>query len=386
MKKVKFLGLLGFLSFLTLVISTPSAIAQSFKVGAILPKTGYGASLGKSAQNGINLALEEEGNIGGRKMEMVVYDSEGKEASAVLAAKRLIEKDKVLAIVGPVMTGAGAAVIPIVEKAEIPMLFLGGGTMVTEPPELRRFCFRIAHSHRQAPMKALEHLKRAGAKKFGVLYVNNAFGRDGMEELSKWASLYDLTAVSKESVEQGDVDVTPQLTKLRDSGADWIVLWVVGTPAVITYKNYKQMGIKIPLLGNHGLADSIFRERVGDDMIGTHILAIRTFAPEGLPDSDPAKKFLVAFKKKYVKTYGYVPGTFDGDAYDGVRLVAKALKGNATTPRAIRDYLEKNIHNWEGTNGTFTFHPGDHGGLYSGQMIIATAVKGGEGWEMYKYK
>lgn len=374
------------LSLFATILLVPFALGQTvFKVGAIVPKSGYGASIGKSAINGINFALDEVGTIKGAGLEVIIYDSEGKEATGVLAAKRLIEKDKVLALIGPVMTGVAAAVVPIVEKEKLPMLFLGGGTMVTEPVELRRYCFRIAHSHQQAPMKALEHFRKLGIKKFGVLYVNNAFGRDGMEELSKWAPQFGLEVSGKESVEQGDVDMTPQLTKLRDSGAETIAVWVVGKPAVITFKNYKQMGIKISLLGNHGMADSIFRETVGEDILGSHILAPRIFAPEGLPDNDSAKKFLVSLKRKYIAKYGYVPGTFDGNAYDAVRLLAEALKAGAKTPQAIKDYFESNIHNWEGTSGTLNWHPGDHGGLYSGQLMVVTAVKEGDGWVTYKY-
>lgn len=386
---MKRFGMLGILIFSVAVVLLGFAAITSaqtvYKIGAIIPKTGYGASLGKSAANAISLALSEVGNIAGGKIEVVTYDSEGKEPSAVLAAKRLIEKDKVLAIVGPIMTGEGAALVPIIEKAEIPMLFLGGGTMVTEPPDQRRYCFRLSFSHHQAPLKALEHLKYVGIKKFGIMYVNNAFGRDGMEELSKWASKYGLEVAAKESVEQGDVDMTPQLTKLRDSGAEVIVLWVVGTPAVITYRNYRQMGLTIPLLGNHGLADSIFRQQVENEIIGTSLIAIRPFAPEGLPNSDPAKKFLLDFKKKYQKKFGYTPGTFDCDAYDGIRIISTALKNGAKTPKDIRDFIENKIRNWEGTSGTYNFTPNDHGGLSYGQMIIVTAVKGGD-WEMYKYK
>lgn len=386
MRNLRFFGMAFVVMSIAVFILAPLASAETvFKVGAIVPKSGYAASLGKSAINGINLALSECGKIDGGELKVIIFDSEGKEASAVLAAKRLIEKENVLALIGPVMTGAAAAVVPIVEKNGIPMLFLGGGTMVTEPVELRRYCFRIAHSHRQAPMKALEHLKRAGITKFGILYVNNAFGRNGMEELSEWAPKFGLKVTGKESVERGDVDMTPQLTKLRDSGAETILVWVVGKPAVIIFKNYRQMDIKIPFLGNHGMADSLFREKVGDDFIGAQILAPRVFAPEGLPENDPAKEFLVNLKKKYIETYGYVPGTFDGNAYDAVRLLAEALKNGAKTPEAIKNYLEKNIHNWEGTSGTLNYHPGDHGGLYSGQLMVVTAVKEGDGWIMYEY-
>lgn len=387
MKQVKISSMLILNLVIIVFIFVPMASAQSvYKVGAIMAKTGYGAYLGRSAINGINLAMKEIGTTAGNKIEVIIYDSEGKEDMAVLAGKRLIEKDKVVAILGPLMTGEGEAMVPVIEKAKVPMFFLGGGTKVTDPPEQRRFCFRLSFSHSQAPQKALEHFKRINIKKFGILYVNNAFGRDGMEELSKGAPKYGMEVAGKESVEQGDVDVTPQLTKLRDSGAEVIVLWIVGTPAVITYKNYRQMGLKIPLLGNHGLADSSFRQRVENEIIGTDIIAIRPFDPEGLPDTDPAKKFLINFVKNYANAYGqgYVPGTFDCDGYDGVRLVAEAVRNEAKTPLAIRDYMETKIKNWEGTTGTYNFSPNDHGGLDYRQMIIVTATKGG-GWKLYNY-
>lgn len=387
MKTVKWTLMMPLCVCMALLASVFSAPAETvYTVGAILPKTGYGATLGRAGINGINLALKEYAAVKGGKLKVIIYDSEGKEASAVLAAKRLIEKDKVLAIIGPIMTGAGAALIPTIEKAKVPMIFCGGGTMITEPVELRRYSFRLSFSHRQAPMRLLGHLQRSGTSKLGILYVNNAFGRDGMEELSKWASKFGVKVVAKESVEQGDVDVTAQLTKIRDSGAEVMAVWVVGTPAVITYKNYRQMGIKIPLIGNHGLADSLFRDKVKKEIIGTHLVAIRTFAPEGLPDSYPAKKFLVGFKQKYIKAYGYVPGTFDSDMYDGVRLVAAAINAGAKTPADICHFLEKKVHGWEGTTGTYYMSPNDHGGLYSGQMVIVTAKPGQNNWALYEYK
>lgn len=357
--------------------------AEPIKIGAVLSLTGYASGIGQEGKQGLEFLAERlnaGGGINGRPIQLVIYDDAGQEAKAVLATKRLVEEDKVVALIGPVLTNSARAVVPIVNKAKIPQVFTGSGSEIIEPVDKRRYSFRTGHGGNLAVSRALEYLEANKLTDIAVLFVANSFGEDGRSHIQRLAPEYGLKVVAVESIGPADVDATAQLTKIRASGAKALILWVVGGPAVITYKNIKQMGLNLTIIGNHGLANSAFRKAVGDNILNTQIVTPKIFVAKDLPESDPLKRGMVGFAEEYTKKYQQGPGTFAADHYDALAMLAEAIGKVGPDSARIRDYLETNIRGFKGMTGLFTYGPTDHGGLTADSLAITTAVP--EGWKL----
>ncbi|MFN3505507.1 MAG: ABC transporter substrate-binding protein, partial [Caldimicrobium sp.] len=191
------------------------------KIGVILSVTGQGSIIGEPGKNTILLLAEEinkKGGINGRPLEVIIEDTKTEETQAVLAAKKLIERDKVVAIIGPSTTGESMAVIPIVTQAKIPMISLAAGTGITEPVNERYWIFKTAQYDRSAVEAIYEYLKKKGIKKVGILTIATGFGDQGRKALLELAPKYGITVVADERYKPKDSDMTVQLVKAKNAG------------------------------------------------------------------------------------------------------------------------------------------------------------------------
>ncbi|HYA02556.1 MAG TPA: ABC transporter substrate-binding protein, partial [Syntrophobacteria bacterium] len=175
------------------------------KIGGLFSITGPNSFLGEPERNSMQLLAEQinaKGGINGRPLELVIYDDEGDESKAVLNANKLIEKDQVLAIVGPSLTGTTMAVIPIVEKAEVPLISCAAGVKITTP--VKKWVFKTPQTDVMAVAKIYEFMKRQGVRKIALLTVSNAFGDSGREQLLEQAAGVGLQVVGDEKFGAGD--------------------------------------------------------------------------------------------------------------------------------------------------------------------------------------
>ncbi|MDG4551267.1 MAG: ABC transporter substrate-binding protein [Candidatus Contendobacter sp.] len=341
----------------------PAGAAEPIKVGSFLTVTGPASFLGDPELKTLQMYVEDinaKGGVKGRKLELIHYDTGGNAKDAVNFVKRLIKNDNVDFIIGGTTTGDTLAVIPDVEKEGIPFISLAGAVEIIEP--VRKWVFKMPHTDRMAVAKIYEDLRKRGLTKVAIITGDGGFDKSGREQLLKLAPQYGITIVADESYGNKDTDMTAQLTKIRATDAQAIINFGLGQAPAIVTKNIKQLGITLPLYQSHGVASKTFIDLAGEAAEGARLPAAALVVAEQLPDADPQKPVLMAYKNKYEAKYGPV-STFGGHAYDGLMIAVAAIqRAGGTDKTKVRDEIEK-TQGFIGTAGVFNMTPQDHMGL-----------------------
>jgi len=370
--------------FLMIIIpaGTVLAAAPPIKIGALFAVTGPASFLGEPERNTAQMVVDEinkAGGIKGRKLQLITYDTQGDATKAVQAATRLIKEDKVVAIVGPSTTGDTMAVIPLVEKAQIPLISCSAGIKITEP--VKRWVFKTAQNDSLAVARVYEHLVKRKINKVALLTVSDSFGSSGREQLKTQAAKYGIQIVSDDTYGPKDTDMTPQLTKIRANQSQALICWGTNPgPALIT-RNAKQLGLKLPIYMSHGVSSKKFIDLAGDAAEGVILPSGRVLVADLLPNSDRQKKSLMSFVQDYQRHYKAEGDHFGGHAWDAIMLLKSAMVKVGDSPASIRDQLEK-TKNFAGIGGIFNFSPTDHSGL-SKDAFVLVEVKGKD-WKLVR--
>lgn len=358
-----------------------SAEPEPYKIGALFAVTGFNSPLG-TPEKETALLLEEQinakGGIKGRKIKVIVYDTESDETKALTLAKRLIEQDKVLAIIGPSSTGESLALVDTVEKAKVPLISCAASAKIVEP--VKPYVFKTPQSDSLAVGEVYDYLKKKGLTKIALLTSSGGFGVTGKEALEAAAPKAGMQIVIAESFADKDTDMSVQLTKIKGSGAQAVVVWGTNPGPALIAKNAKQLGLNLPIVNSHGIANQKFIELAGEAADGVVFPAGKLLVANDLADSDPQKALLLSYAKDFEAKYKKGADTFGGHAYDALSMVAKALEGGADTSAKLRDALEKTT-NFVGTGGVFNMSAQDHNGLGKGSFVMVRIEKGKWVWE-----
>lgn len=370
--KLVSLGVLG------AVIGAAPVQAQ-IRIGSVVSATGPAAFLGDPERKTLELYVEKinaEGGVNGEELELIVYDDEGDANKARTFASRLIDNDEVVAIVGGSTTGTTMAVVPLAEDAEIPFISMAGAVTIVEP--VKPFVFKTPPTDRMACEKIYGDMKARGIAKIGMISGTDAFGSSMREQCLATAQEHGIEVLADESYGPRDSDMTPQLTKIRGT-ADLQAVLNPGFgqgPAIVT-RNFKQLGIDLPLYQSHGVASKSFIELAGDAAEGVRLPASPLLVPEQLPDSDPQKAVLIAYKSTFEEATGQPVSTFGGHAYDGLMILVEAIKrAGEAEPAAIRDAIEA-TQGFIGTAGVVNMSPEDHMGLGADAFRMLEIKDGG---------
>ncbi|MFG1184464.1 ABC transporter substrate-binding protein [Xanthobacter aminoxidans] len=346
-------------------LTSPALAADPIKIGSVVSATGPAAFLGDPEAKTLKLYVDElnkKGGLLGRPVELVLYDDGGDANKARTFATRLVEDDKVVAMVGGTSTGATMAMIPVFEEAGIPFVSLAGGIEIIEP--VRAFVFKTPHTDKTACQKIFEDMKARGITKIGMISGTDGFGKSMRNQCLKVIGQYGITVVADESYGATDSDMTPQLNKIKNTaGVEAVLNPGFGQGPAIVTRNYAQLGIKLPLYQSHGVASKSFIELAGPAAEGVRLPAPAILIGDKLADNDPQKPVVAQYKSSYEKTTGQPVSTFGGYGYDGIQLVARAIESaKSSDPKKIRDALEA-TKGYVGVTGIYTFAPADHLGL-----------------------
>jgi len=351
---------------------------EVYKIGAIFDITGPASSLGVPERN-TALMLEEkinsQGGIDGHSVEIIIEDNESNETKAVQAAKKLIEKDNVLAIAGPSTTGTSMAIIDTVQKSEVPLVSAAAGIGIVTPVEERKWVFKTAQNDAVVVEKIIDYLKSINAKNVAFLSMNNAYGDSGRKEFEAAAPGAGINIVVQEKFGATDKDMTAQLTRVKAANPDAVVIWAIPPSASIVTKNYRKLGIEAPLIHSHGVGNQTFIELAGDAANGVICPIGKLLVAESLPDSDPQKQVLVEYAQEYESRYNEPRSTFGGHAYDAISLIVAAIEKAGPDRAKIRDELEK-MQGFAGISGVFNMSPQDHSGLTKESLVMVKIVDG----------
>jgi branched-chain amino acid transport system substrate-binding protein len=313
-----------------------------YKIGGIFAISGRASFLGEPERNSMELLAEQingQGGVNGHPIELVIYDTEGDATKAVLNANKLIEKDNVLAIVGPSLSGTTLAVVPIAEKAQVPLISCAASVKITTP--VKKWVFKTPQTDVMAVAKIYEYMQGQGIQKIAILTVGNAFGASGRQQLLQQASDYGYEIVADERFGPKDTDMTPQLTKIRSLKPEAIICWGTNPGPAVIAKNMRQLGIKIPLYQSHGVASKKFIELAGEAANGVMLPTGKILVAGSLPDTDPQKPTLLKYIADYEEKYKIAVSGFGGYSWDGLEILAQALEKAGADRAKIRDEVEK---------------------------------------------
>ncbi len=345
--------------------TTGVAAQEPIRIGAFLAATGPAAFLGDPEQKTLEMYVERinaAGGVLGRKLQLFAYDSGGNAEKARAFAKRLIEQDKVDVIVGGSTTGETMAAVPLVEEAQVPFISLAGAVVIIEP--VKKWVFKTPHTDRMACEKIFTDMNARKLSRLALISGAGGFDRSLRAECLKVAPKYNIEIVADESYGAADTDMTAQLTKIKSTpGVQAVMNCGFGQGPAIVTKNYGQLGINLPLYQSHGVASKEFIKLAGGAAEGVRLPAAALLVADILPDSDPQKPVVTAYRNEYEARFKSDVSTFGGHAYDGLMMAVEAIKRAGSTDRAkVRDEIEK-TKGYIGTGGVVNMSPTDHMGL-----------------------
>ena len=307
------------------------AYAADIKVGVIGPFTGGSASMGVSMRDGVRLATKEinaAGGIDGNKIVLVERDDEAKNERGVQIAQELINNEKVAATLGYINTGVALASQRFFQEAKIPVINnVATGTLVTKqfPNVAENYVFRTsAADNIQAPMIAKEAVEKRGLKKVAILADSTNYGQLGREDMEKALKTYGVTPVATEKFNLGDVDMTSQLLKAKNAGAEVILTYAIGPELAQIANGMAKLGWKKPMIGSWTLSMASFIDTAGKN--GNGATMPETFI-QNPPTTPKRKAFVEAYLKDFKPKNGIIASPVSAaQGYDSVYLLAAAIK------------------------------------------------------------
>ena len=314
----------------TAMLST-GAYAADIKLGVSGPFTGGSASMGVSMRDGVRLAAKEinaAGGINGNKIVLVERDDEAKNERGVQIAQELINNEKVVATLGYINTGVALASQRFYQDAKIPVMNnVATGSILTKqfPNAPENYVFRnAAPDNIQAPLIAKEAVEKRGLKKVAILADSTNYGQLGREDLEKALKGYGVTPVAVEKFNIGDVDMTSQLLKAKNAGADVILTYAIGPELAQIANGMAKLGWKKPMIGSWTLSMASFIDTAGKN--GDGATMPQTYIQS--PSTTPKRK---AFQEAYVKEFkpknnNIASPVSAAQGYDSVYLLAAAIK------------------------------------------------------------
>lgn len=350
---------------LCVLLSAGQQASAQIKIGSVLSVTGPASFLGDPEKRTLEIYVDEinaKGGVNGQKLQLVVYDDGGNADSARTFATRLVEEDKIVAMVGGSTTGSTLAMMPVFEDAKIPFISLAGAIQIIEP--VRKWTFKTPHTDKMACEKIFADLKNRKLTTIGMISGTDAFGKSMRDQCVAVAPKAGITIAIEESYGPRDSDMTPQLTNIKNKAG---VLAVVNPgfgqgPAIVT-RNYRQLGITLPLYQSHGVASKQFIDLAGPAAEGVRLPAAALLIADKLPASDKQKPVVVNYSKTYQQKTGQPVSTFGGHAYDGLMILTEAMKrAKSADPAKVRDEIEK-TKGYIGTGGIVNMSATDHMGL-----------------------
>jgi len=364
--------------------SVTARAADPLKIAVSGPFTGGSSSMGISMRDGVRLAIDEinkSGGVLGRQIVAVERDDEAKNERGVQIAQEMINKERVVAVVGYVNTGVALASQRFYQEAKTPVMNnVATGSVITHQfdKEPENYVFRnAAHDSIQAPMIVEEAITRRGFKKVAILADSTNYGQLGREDLEKALKAKGITPVAVEKFNVKDVDMTAQLLKAREAGAETVLTYGIGPELAQIANGMTKLGWKVPLVGSWSLSMGNFIDNAGPSGDGARMP--QTFIQE--PTNPKRQAFIISFLKTFNPKNARMDSPVSAaQGYDSVYLLAAAIKqaGSTDGPK-IKSALEDLKAPVEGvvTNYVKPFSKTNHEAIGAGSAVFGE-VRGGK--------
>ena len=352
-------------------------VKEPVKVGVVLSLSGPAAVFGLPERDAINAVYKEitaAGGVNGRKLELVFYDDKTNPTEAARGVTQLINDEKVVAIIGPGTGGNILAAGPIADRLKVPLLGPAGTVAVTDKGNaFYPWVFRVAINDMIGVRALLEGAVKAGAKKIGVIYQEDAYGKFGNDFAQKLGTELGFQVVESVSAPYTATDLTAHATKLRNANVDAVFMQLsIASLGAGFLKAANEVGLKVPLYGNSGLAQKSFIDAAGPLGEGVRVLSIGNLPYDPTPNEQKLAAILVK--------NGYKPQGW-GEIIGSNGLMAAVAAINAIdgpiTGQKMRDTLETLCGFETYSMGKPCYSKDNHDG-WGADALVLTTIRGGQ--------
>jgi branched-chain amino acid transport system substrate-binding protein len=354
-----------------MLVATGAAQAQPVPVGAIEILSGPNAAYGTAIRAGLELALGDinaKGVLGGRPIALTVEDSAGAKDQAINAARKLIGRDHVTAIIGPTLSNEMFAAGPVANQRHVPII--GTSTTAAGITDIGPYVFRTSLPEADVvPVTLSRAVAKFGIKTIALLYANDdAFSKSGFDVMQAAARRQGLDIVATESFASKDTDFSAQLTKIKSLRPDAVAISALVEPVSGVLLQARQLGFddKTLFIGGNGANSPKLGQIAGRAADGLIV-----GSPWFVGKADPKNQaFVAAFQQKYGKD----PDQFAAQAYDAMHILAAAIDAaGSAEPEAVATSLART--SYDGVMGPFRFTP--HHDPASAAGVVVLVMRGG---------
>jgi branched-chain amino acid transport system substrate-binding protein len=331
-----------------IAVTQLSRTDSTIVIGVVGARTGDNAALGEKQGNGALLAAEEinaNGGVRGAKISLVLEDSQGLPAQAVACLDKLIYRENVVAVIGDCQSSPVLAMMPVIAKAQIPLLAHGTSLSITQ--QNNPWVFRT-RANDVVKFSALVDLlvDQMNYSRIAVFHDSADYGMGGADAIIGGLAGRNMEVVANESWTPGDKDFSSQLINIRSSNPEVVVFIGPMVDMGLAMKQARQVGIEAQFAGGAGIEGETTVSAAAGAAEGLVFCA-------GFISSNPDPK-VQSFVTSFEEHYGYKPDDFAATGYDAIYLLAEAIeKAGSTEPADIREALA-NLE-YQGVEGTFEF-------------------------------
>ena len=355
-------------------MSAGAALAQDIKIGYNADQSASGvAELGTAGRWGFEAAIEDinkAGGVMGRKLVGVNRDDLGSPPKSIQNMTELIDNEKVSAVVGPANSGNALAWLHIPQQRKIPVVVpIATGTEVTlrYAKEPQNYLYRVSMVDReQIALLAAYAVKASKTGKIAIFADSTGYGQGGIKDATEVLALHDVKPVIVEKYGPKDTDMTSQLAKIRDAGADVVIVYGIADGTAHVLRSMEKINYMPTTLGTWGNLSGLLPRIAGEKLSEHLILAAST-----TEDTNARTKALGERVRKNFPTLTTFPCA--AQAYDSVMLIAAAMKlANSTDGEKVAAALEQ-VSGVQGVIKTYNkpFSKTSHEGLSVGDFYLA---------------
>ena len=368
----------------TLLVSLAASVraAEPIKVGLVAALSGQSAKSGEGITRGLTIAIDEinarGGLLGGRPLTLIRRDDESNPSKGQIAARELIFKEGVAVLFGGIDSPVSLAIVPLVNKEKIPFMGVwAAATPITRNGANPNFVFRVSAVDDLVDKALVQYaVKKYAAKRPGMMLINNPWGESNEKGLTAAMTSAQIETAGIEKFEANDVDMVPQLSRLRAGKADVIFLVANAAPGAQMMKALERLEWTVPVVSHWGISGGRFPELAGKG--AQHVEFIQTYSFFG-PQSAVGQRVLAALQAKYPDIKGprdVTPPVGVANAYDAMHLMALAIaKAGSTDGEKVRQGLYA-IETYEGLIKTYhkPFSPENHDALDENDYVMVHYV------------
>jgi len=353
---------------LLFAVAATGATSAQMKIGVISSATGPTAVVGIPQKNSAALLPKQ---IGAIKVEYLVFDDASDSTQTVTLVRKLLDEEKVDAIIGPSGSPNAMGALQFVAEAKTPLLAPVGTPAVVLPmDDKKRWVFKTTQNDSLISEALVAHMAKAGVKTVGFIGLADAYGESWYRTFVPMAEKVGIKIVANERFQRVDQSVIGQVAKILSANPEVVLVAAAGGPTVLPHNTLVERGFKGTIYQTHGAATPDFVRLGGKNVEGTIMAASLMLVLDQVPDSNPSKKIATQYIADYEKLYGSKPATFGANVYDAGLLLQRAVPlaaqkakpGTEEFRSALRDALES-TRDLVGTQGVYNMTPEDHSGF-----------------------